>query len=271
MLSLRDETEFLHQFRGTAEQTIGLMLALLRRVPVAVNHVNAGGWNRDVFRGPELNGSTVGVLGYGRLGSVVAGHLAAFGAHVRICDPHVSKSAVTGLEELLQNSDIVTVHINFTERNRGFIGRAQFDAMRSGAYFINTSRGELIDEAALLAALKSGHLAGAALDGLTNKQAGVAWKSLVAYARSHENLIITPHTGDCAVESPKKMKRLMVERLTEFCNTPATVLKHADKVLALQQPSGHDEDHRRRRASRRRASRGKHEPEILLHASSIDR
>ncbi len=222
VLSLRGETDFLNDVRATAEHTLALMLALLRHVPAAVAHVRDGGWDRDRFKGRELHGKTVGVVGCGRLGRIVARYLAAFDVRVLGTDPalrgddagpHVT---LTSLEELLARADIVTLHVNLDERTRGFFGRPQFAAMKRGAWFVNTARGELVDEQALLDALRSGRLAGAALDTLADERpAGMAEHPLVAYARTHDNVLITPHIGGCTAESMEKTELFLATRLCE--------------------------------------------------------
>jgi D-3-phosphoglycerate dehydrogenase / 2-oxoglutarate reductase len=220
VLALRGETQFLKEIRATAEHTIGLMLALVRHVPAAVEHVKAGGWNRDRFKGAELYGKQIGIIGYGRLGQIVARYLQAFDAELLTSDPvyepEVMAEWVTRvpLDELLQRVDLVTVHVNLSPETRGFFGRDQFARMKKGAWFVNTARGELIDEGALLDALRAGHLAGAALDVLCDERAeGVGAHPLVAYAREHGHLLITPHIGGCSAESIEKAEMFMAERL----------------------------------------------------------
>jgi D-3-phosphoglycerate dehydrogenase len=121
------------------------------------------------------------------------------------------------LEELLLAAEIVTLHVNLDPATVKFFGRDQFAAMRRGAWFINTSRGELVDEEALLEALQQDHIAGAALDVLSNEKAtGMADHPLVVYARQHPNLIITPHIGGGTVESMAKTECVLARRLTEL-------------------------------------------------------
>jgi len=222
VLSLRGETEFLNDVRATAEHTVALMLALLRHVPAAAAHVRDGGWDRDRFKGRELHGKTVGVVGCGRLGRIVARYLAAFDVRVLGTDPAVHGDTVphvtmTSPEELLARADLVTLHVNLDERTRGFFGRPQFAAMKAGAWFVNTARGELVDEHALLDALRSGRLAGAALDTLSDERpAGMAEHPLVAYARTHDNVLITPHVGGCTAESMEKTELFLATRLCEW-------------------------------------------------------
>jgi D-3-phosphoglycerate dehydrogenase / 2-oxoglutarate reductase len=220
VLSLRGEVDFLREVRATAEHTLALVLALLRNIPAAVVHVQDGGWNRDPFKGRELYGKTIGVVGYGRLGRIVARYLAGLDTQVLAADPYIDQSNVdsgitlVALPELLRRADAVTLHVNLSSATRGFFGREQFSVMRPGAWFFNTSRGELVDEGALLAALQSGHLAGAALDVLCHEDSdGMKAHPLVAYAREHGNLIITPHLGGCTVESTEKTELFLAKKL----------------------------------------------------------
>ena len=220
VLSLRGETAFLRDIRATAEHTLALMLTLLRRLPAAVTHVHDGGWDRDQFKGHELHEKTVGVIGYGRLGRIVARYLKAFDVRILATDPHVNAAvvepgiALLTCEALLREADLVTLHVNLCEETYRFFGPAQFATMKRGAWFINTSRGELVDEQSLLEALQSGHLAGAAVDVLAAEHyTGMGEHPLVAYAREHDNLIITPHIGGCTVESMAKTECFLAESL----------------------------------------------------------
>jgi len=223
VLSLRGETQFLSDIRATAEHTVGLMMSLLRRVPTALEHVRNGGWNRDLFKGRELFGKTVGIVGYGRLGRIVARYLRAFDTRVLVTDPNVDVGLVergitlVPLAQILREAEIVTLHVDLCDRNRRFFGREQFAMMRKGAWFINTSRGELVDERALLDALRSERLAGAALDVLCGEYSdGIKIHPLVTYARDHDNLIITPHIGGCTAESMEKAELFLADKLSTF-------------------------------------------------------
>lgn len=160
---------------AVAELTVGLMIALPRNVGASSRALAQGTWDARWFRheltGPELSASTVGLLGLGAVGLRVAELLTAFGARVLAHDPYADPGAarergveLMGLEEVLAASDIVSVHARLTDETRGLVGTRTLAAMRPGSYLVNTARGELVDRAALLAALDSGHLAGVALD-----------------------------------------------------------------------------------------------------------
>lgn len=219
VISLRGETRFLETIRATAEHTIALTLALLRRIPAATDHVSQGGWDRDRFQGRELCGKVVGVVGYGRLGSIVARYMKTFDARVLATDPGVRPEAVdpeislVSLDELLNASDVITLHATLGPETMGLFGRSEFQKMKRGAWFVNTSRGGLVDESALLEALVTGHLAGAALDVLADEPHIHPGSPLIRYARKNDNLVITPHLGGCTLESMEKTEVFLSERV----------------------------------------------------------
>ena len=223
VLSLRGEVDLLREVRATAEHTLALLLALLRHIPAAVSHVRGGGWDRDLFRGHELFGKTVGIVGYGRLGGIVARSVEALGARIVVTDPRLEAQTVEGavrvvsLDELLPEADIVTLHVAYSSATHGFFGQREFSLMKAGGWFINTSRGELVDESALLSAMRSGRLAGAALDVISNEQSmEPSDHPLIRYARDHHTLIVTPHIGGCTVESMAKTELFLAQRLVEL-------------------------------------------------------
>jgi D-3-phosphoglycerate dehydrogenase len=220
VLSLRGRTQLLGHVRATAEHTIALMLALLRHLPEAAAHARSGRWRRDDFRGRELHGAAVGIVGLGRLGRIVSRTLLAFEARVFGYDPSVPEGAepegvtLVSLPELLRRAEIVSLHASLTADSEGLLGAKEIESMHDGAFLVNTARGELVDEAALLAALESGRLAGAALDVLADENpAGMPDRPLVRYAATHSNLIITPHIGGCTHESMEKTEVFMAETL----------------------------------------------------------
>lgn len=222
VISLRGETEFLRDIRATAEHTLGLMLALLRHIPEAASHARQGGWNRDLFRGSELYQKTVGIVGYGRLGRIVARYLRGLDATVLVSDPHVRPDEIdgdlerVGLDELLRRSDLVSLHVNLTEATAGFFGKRELDLMKEGAWLVNTARGELLDEQALLQSLASGRIRGAALDVIQGETSDHRAQSpLLDYARQHRNLLITPHIGGNTDESLEKTEVFLAGRILD--------------------------------------------------------
>jgi len=225
VISLRGEVEFLRDIRATAELTVGLLLSLLRRIPPALQDTQAGNWDRDKFQGRELYGKTVGIVGYGRLGRIVARYLQAFDTRVLVTDPELEAPGSEGaalpdgvvavsLARLLAESDVVTLHVNLCDATEGFFGAAEFAQMKPGAWFINTARGELVDEEAMIAALQTDRLAGVALDVLRDENSqGMARHKLVQLSQSDPRVLITPHIGGCTIESMEKTERHLAERL----------------------------------------------------------
>lgn len=222
VLSLKGEQEFLKTVHATAEHTMALMLALMRRLPFAHQSVMDGQWNRDLFKGGELEGKTLGILGLGRLGSKVAHYAKAFGMRVIAYDTDPScvfdgVETVNSAADLARTSDIVSVHIPSNKHNRHFVNVHFLSAMRPGSRIINTARGDVLDQAALISALQSGHLSGAALDVLEEEyQGSMGTSALVEYARGHHNVIITPHIGGATQESMHKTEIFMARKLDAF-------------------------------------------------------
>jgi D-3-phosphoglycerate dehydrogenase / 2-oxoglutarate reductase len=230
VISLHRETEFLASIRSTAEHTWSLLLAVVRNLPRALDDVRQGHWRREPFLAGELDGKTLGVIGYGRLGRIVARYGMAFFMRVIATDtdPRALVGAPTGVEPvdldtLLASSDVVSLHIPLVAGTRGFLSAARIQQMKRGAVLVNTSRGELVDEMALLAALRGGHLAGAALDVLAgdsqwNEDGLPPDHALVEYARAAGNLLITPHMGGYGATALRRTRehvtRLLLRRIS---------------------------------------------------------
>lgn len=217
VISLKGEYEFLKEVRATAEHTIGLTLALLRNISAAERHVRMDGeWKRDLFKGSEIYNKKVGIVGLGRLGEITAGVFSSFGARVLAYDVLNKKAPGVevwdSLEEMLPECDIVSLHINYTEQNIGFFDANLFNRMKRGSYFINTSRGSLINESDLIESLKSGHLAGAALDVVANEP-NIKQSPLWHYAQESDSLLITPHIGGNTWESFEKTESFLLNKL----------------------------------------------------------
>ena len=222
ILSLRGEVEFLRGIPATAEHTWALLLALVRNLPAAVQSVRAGEWDRDRFKGHELAGQQLGILGLGRIGEMVARYGLAFGMRVSAYDPFRQGwmervDRASSQADLFSRSDVLSIHVPLNEQTVRLVGEAELVRLPAGALLVNTARGQVIDESALLQALESGRLAGAALDVLADETMGQLKSSLLlAYARSHTNLIITPHLGGATVESMAATEVFMANKLKEF-------------------------------------------------------
>lgn len=221
ILSLAGETNFLRGVTATAELTWALLLALVRKLPQAYQSVLSGTWSRDEFRGAEVRDKTLGIVGFGRLGAVVAQYAKAFQMSVlafdRRPDRGVEDISFVGIDELLERSDVVSLHLPLDAGTEDFFDAERFAQMKDGAVLINTSRGRIVDETALLDALRSGKLSGAAVDVLAGETSTrsdwLAADAMRAYAREHSNLIITPHIGGMTQESVERTNLFMVDKL----------------------------------------------------------
>jgi len=219
VLSLRGETEFLRSIPATAELTWGLLLALTRNIPAAHASVLNGEWQRDRFKGHELAGMRLGIVGIGRIGEKIARYALAFGMRVMAYDPYrtdfisgVDKK--TTLDELLVEADVLSIHVPLNQETVNLIGARELNLLSPGAWLINTARGAVLNGTALLSNLLSGHLAGAALDVLAGER--VSERSpLLEYANAHTNLLITPHIGGVTYESMRATEIFMAKKLEQ--------------------------------------------------------
>lgn len=216
VIALRGEYDFLKQVRATAEHTLGLTLSLLRKVPQAVNAVNNQVWDRDLFKGREIYGKKVGILGVGRLGTITAGFFKAFGAEVygydiKDFDTSICNKIET-IEELFSMVDILSVHVAYNPNTHHLVNAELLNKLKSSAFIINTARGGVIDSDALLSSLQNKKIAGAALDVIEDEY-NTAENKLIAYAQQNDNLIITPHIGGNTYESFTKTETFLLEKL----------------------------------------------------------
>ncbi|MDE1824971.1 MAG: hydroxyacid dehydrogenase [Candidatus Micrarchaeota archaeon] len=190
----------------TAEYTVGMMLALCRNVPWAHQSLSSGVWKRYMFIGRELSGKTLGIVGFGKIGKQVAIYARAFGMKIIYYDPYVKSSRLgekaRTLERLLGRSDIITVHALLTKETDNMIGYRQISMMKRDSLLLTSSaKGRVVNCKALLRALKNGKIAGAAIDVFPNEPISGPNDELIAYARGHRNLLVTPHIGGSTKEA----------------------------------------------------------------------
>jgi D-3-phosphoglycerate dehydrogenase len=187
---------------AVAELTFGLLLALAREIPRADASMKQGQWLKKELEGVELHGKTLGILGMGRIGAEVAQRARAFGMDVLGCDPLLTPEQIRGRmadpvdrDELLARSDFISLHLPLTSETRGLLDTDQFAKMKDGARLVCAARGGIIDEAALLSALESGKIGGAALDVFASEPPGAT--GLV----KHPRVIASPHVGAQTAEA----------------------------------------------------------------------
>jgi D-3-phosphoglycerate dehydrogenase len=191
---------------STAELALSLLLSLARNLPAADASMKAGKWDRKSFAGTEIHGKRLGIVGLGRIGREVAARARAFGMEVAAYDPFVSAAVadaiqvkLRSLDELLQGSDFLTLHTTLTPDTRHLLGREAFSKVKPGIRIVNAARGELIDDEALLAALESGKVAGAALD-VHAREPPVDWR-----LAKHPRVVATPHLGASTAEAQERV------------------------------------------------------------------
>lgn len=194
---------------AVAELTVGLILSLLRWIPSIDREICKGGWKKKM--GGLLQSKNIGIVGFGRIGKQTAKLLESFDVKILYCDPVVDVKGLNGfrrvsLYELLKTSDIVSLHLSYSEENHKLISQKELSLMKEGAFLVNTSRGGIVDEQALYDALKSGLLAGAALDVFENEPYNGVLKEL-------DNVILTPHIGSYAKEARIEMEIEAVRNL----------------------------------------------------------
>ncbi|HIK00037.1 TPA: hydroxyacid dehydrogenase [archaeon] len=202
---------------SVAELTIGLMLSLLRKIPYADATTKNKKWLKSELTGKELFGKTLGIIGFGRIGPQVAQRAKVFRMEILIFDKRANTEQVRDfgqlvpLQELLRRSDIITLHIPLTDETENMISDAQFKLMKNGAYLINTARGPIVNEQALIKALKSGKLAGAALD--------VYWGETPFGSKImqfKDKLILMPHIGSQTYEAQARVGDLLIEKVRQL-------------------------------------------------------
>jgi D-3-phosphoglycerate dehydrogenase / 2-oxoglutarate reductase len=216
----------------TAEHTMAMLLALARRIPQAVESTRAGRWEKTKFLGVELMGKTLGIIGLGRIGTAVAERARAFGMSVLAYDPYFTKEAayelgieMIALDELISRADFITLHTPLTDETRYLIDSAAIDRMKSGVRLINCARGGLIDEIALADGIRSGKVAGAALD-VFEQEPTPADNSLLAL----EEVITTPHLGASTAEAQLGVATMIAEQVLDY-------LKHGTIRGAVNMPA----------------------------------
>ena len=216
--TLKEDRDLLQNITPAAELTFALLLACARRLPAALTSVKQGQWVREDFPGLMLNGRRLGIVCCGRIGGWVARYGQAFGMETIGFDPFQETLPQgierVSLEELVSISDAITVHVHLSDETCGLISADLIAQMKPGAIFLNTSRGAIADETALLKALESGQLSAAGLDVLDGEPE-VANHPLRLYAESHDNLLITPHCGGFSPDAVRVVCRRAAEKIKD--------------------------------------------------------
>jgi D-3-phosphoglycerate dehydrogenase len=229
--------------RSVAELVVGEIVMLLRRVFPRSVAAHAGKWDKSASDSHEVRGKTLGIVGYGNIGSQLSNLAEAMGMRVVFFDltdklRHGNTEPVESLDELLRISDVVSLHVPETPATHGMIGTAEIRAMKPGAYLINNSRGTVVDLEALAAALRDGHLRGAAIDVFPVEPASNA-EMFRSPLQGLPNVILTPHVGGSTEEAQERIGTEVARKLIDYSDVGSTVgAVNFPQVQLPPRPSG---------------------------------
>ena len=195
---------------SVAELALGHMFAIARYIHIANHTMRNGEWNKKKYEGVELAGKTLGIIGFGRIGRALAGYAKAIGMKVVAYDPFVQAPEIVTMDELLAQADFISLHVPAAKGEPPLINAETIAKMKDGVFLVNTSRGALVDEAALLAALDEGKIAAAALDVFAEEPT----KNEALY--THPKISLTPHIGGSTAEAQGRIGDEIVEHILEM-------------------------------------------------------
>jgi D-3-phosphoglycerate dehydrogenase len=228
--------------RSVVELVLGEIVALARRLPEKTQRMHEGIWDKSARGSHEVRGRTLGIVGYGNVGTQLSNVAEAVGLRVIFYDTadrlaHGNARRVGSLEELLAEADVVSIHVDGRPGNAGLFGADQFAMMKPGAVFINASRGMVVDDAALRDHILSGHLSGAAIDvfPIEPKAQGDPFDSPL---RGLDNVILTPHVGGSTQEAQEEIGNFVANKLLGFVTTGSTGLSVNLPEVVPPQPQG---------------------------------
>lgn len=223
IISLKGEVEFLNSIPSTAEHTWGLLLALMRNTCKAANDVLQGNWRRDLFKGNNLSGKKIGILGLGRVGKQIANYAKAFNMQVAYYD--IQEKETENLlkcntpEELFKWADVISIHIPLNDNTIHFIDNKLLSLLKPTTVIINTSRGAVINEQHLIEHIENNKIKGYATDVLENElHINMAQNKLVSLANKGYNIIITPHIAGAAYESMHMTENFILKKFQNNLN-----------------------------------------------------
>ena len=213
--------------RSVAELVIGEIVMLLRRVFPRSVAAHEGGWDKSATSSHEVRGKTLGIVGYGNIGTQLSNLAEAMGMRVIYFDTsdklrHGNTDPVDSLRDLLAQSDVVSLHVPETPATHGMIGEAEIRAMKPGAYLINNSRGTVVDIDALARGLRDGHLQGAAVDVFPHEPGSNA-ERFTSPLQGLDNVILTPHVGGSTLEAQERIGAEVARKLVEYSDVGSTV------------------------------------------------
>lgn len=200
----KNDLELINQLPSTSELAFGLMLSLLRKIPESNIHVKNGGWDYTKFMGRQIKDLNIGIIGYGRLGRMMAGYCRAFGANVMIYDPYVPRIKQTSLSDIFTSCDVISLHVHVTPETKYMVDKNLLKLVKKDSYLINTSRGEIVNENDVVDAIEFGNLSGYGTDVIEDEFGDIESSPIIKAMRRGINIITTPHTGGMTVEGQTK-------------------------------------------------------------------
>ena len=222
IISITKDYQVINAITSTAEHTLALMLSLIRKIPTSFHSVRDGNWDWEPYVGRQMNSLTIGIIGYGRLGKLMAKYCDALGMEVLLHDPYVfsfggnierNKQPVE-LDELLERSDVISLHVHVTDETREMINKNTISKMVKRPYLINTSRGEIVNEDDIIDALRSEDLQGYATDVIRDEFGDIKNSKLVDESITpQDKIIITPHIAGMTKEAREIAYNLAVDKL----------------------------------------------------------
>ena len=218
IISLKGENDFLKNIKATPEHTLGLIIALYRNYSRAFQNTNNINWNRENYRGNEINGSKIGFIGLGRVAKIVSQYLKAMGAQLAYFDinnnviPDSSEIKFNSIKELVSWSDCIVLTASFIPENGVIVNNEIFDLMKD-KYFVNTARAELTQENYMIQKIEQTHFKGIAVDVITKEQSEDNQLLTLIKASQNKNVIITPHIGGATFDSMKKTEDFITHKL----------------------------------------------------------
>ena len=224
--SLTTDYELINDLPSTSELAFGLMLSLLRKIPQSFNSVKNYEWDYERFIGRQIKGLSLGIIGFGRLGKIMANFGYCFGMTVYIYDPYISEETMlkinknykkVELEELCKNSDVISLHVHVTDTTKQMVDKKFIEKMKQNSYLINTSRGEIVNENDIIYYLKNEKLAGYGTDVIEHEFDNIYKSELIKVANEKKyNVLITPHVGGMSIEGQTKAFTWAVKKFNKI-------------------------------------------------------
>ena len=212
VLSLTKDYDLINNLPSTAELAFGLMLSILRNIPGGFDDVKNGGWDYDKFMGHQLQGKSIGIIGFGRLGKMMNKYCWVFGMRLRVHDPYLGYD---NLEKVLK-SDIISLHVHANNETRHMINKKTLGKMKNNSYIVNTSRGEIVNEHDIVDALRSGKLKGYATDVIEDEYGNRKNSPILKGIKEGLNILVTPHVGGMTWEGQQKAYKWAIDKLKDL-------------------------------------------------------